>query len=209
MKARVIVTLKSSVLDPQGKAIEGALKGLAVDGLTSVRQGKVFDIELDGDDHTTARKRLSESRSPEDALEGLREIVANFLGSEEIGLFKVERRTATFQVYWSFGIDVENYDLVRALGEAGLQRVMRGECHVVRPDRDYSGAMVKVQAYIPIRYANQTVAILAILRLLPQKVAFDKSDMELFKLLSDEAAKPLFGSSVHSTPAVEGPGMRT
>jgi len=51
MKARVIVTLKSGVLDPQGKAIEGALKGLAVDGLTSVRQGKVFDIELDGDDH--------------------------------------------------------------------------------------------------------------------------------------------------------------
>lgn len=156
-----------------------------------------------------ARKRLSESRSQEDAIEGLREIVANFLGSEEIGLFKVERRTATFQVYWSFGIDVENYDLVRALGEAGLQRVMRGECHVVRPDRDYSGAMVKVQAYIPIRFANQTVAILAILRLLPQKVAFDKSDMELFKLLSDEAAKPLFGSSVHSTPVVDGPGMRT
>jgi phosphoribosylformylglycinamidine synthase PurS subunit len=61
MKARVIVTLKSGVLDPQGKAIEGALKGLAVDGLTSVRQGKVFDIELDGDDHVTARRRLSEA----------------------------------------------------------------------------------------------------------------------------------------------------
>jgi phosphoribosylformylglycinamidine synthase len=55
MKARVIVTLKSGVLDPQGKAIEGALKGLAVDGLTSVRQGKVFDIELDGDDPAAAR----------------------------------------------------------------------------------------------------------------------------------------------------------
>jgi phosphoribosylformylglycinamidine synthase subunit PurS len=61
MKARVIVTLKSGVLDPQGKAIEGALKGLAVDGLTNVRQGKVFDIELDGDDHVTARRRLSEA----------------------------------------------------------------------------------------------------------------------------------------------------
>jgi len=156
-----------------------------------------------------ARKRLSESRSQEDAIEGLREIVANFLGSEEIGLFKVERRTATFQIYWSFGIDVENYDLLRALGEAGLEHVMRGECHIVRLNRDYSGAAVRVQAYIPIRLANQTVAILAILRLLPQKVAFDKSDMELFKLLSDEAAKPLFGSSVHSTPVVDGPGMRT
>jgi phosphoribosylformylglycinamidine synthase PurS subunit len=61
MKARVIVTLKSGVLDPQGKAIEGALKGLSVDGLKSVRQGKIFDIELDGDDQATARRRLSEA----------------------------------------------------------------------------------------------------------------------------------------------------
>ena len=61
MKARVIVTLKASVLDPQGKAIEGALKGLEVNGLTSVRQGKVFDIELEGEDHATARKKLGEA----------------------------------------------------------------------------------------------------------------------------------------------------
>ena len=46
MKARVIVTLKNGVLDPQGKAIEGALKSLGVDGVASVRQGKVFDIDL-------------------------------------------------------------------------------------------------------------------------------------------------------------------
>jgi phosphoribosylformylglycinamidine synthase subunit PurS len=61
MKARVIVTLKPGVLDPQGKAIEGALKGLSVDGLTSVRQGKVFDIELDSADQAAARETLSEA----------------------------------------------------------------------------------------------------------------------------------------------------
>jgi phosphoribosylformylglycinamidine synthase len=61
MKARVIVTLKSGVLDPQGKAIEVALKGLAIDGLQTVRQGKVFDIEFDGDDQATARQKLSEA----------------------------------------------------------------------------------------------------------------------------------------------------
>ena len=61
MKARVIVTLKAGVLDPQGKAIEGALKGLAVEGLKSVRQGKIFDIELDGEDRTAARRTLSEA----------------------------------------------------------------------------------------------------------------------------------------------------
>ena len=61
MKARVTVTLKTGILDPQGKAIEGALKGLAVDGLRSVRQGKIFDIEFDGDDHAAARRKLSEA----------------------------------------------------------------------------------------------------------------------------------------------------
>jgi phosphoribosylformylglycinamidine synthase len=49
MKARVTVTLKTGVLDPQGKAIEGALKSLGVEGITSVRQGRLFDIEVEGD----------------------------------------------------------------------------------------------------------------------------------------------------------------
>jgi phosphoribosylformylglycinamidine synthase PurS subunit len=54
MKARVTVTLKTSVLDPQGKAIEGALKSLGFGGVGSVRQGKVFDLEVDGTDKAKA-----------------------------------------------------------------------------------------------------------------------------------------------------------
>jgi phosphoribosylformylglycinamidine synthase PurS subunit len=46
MKARVTVTLKSGVLDPQGQAIQGSLKSLGFAGIGAVRQGKVFDIEL-------------------------------------------------------------------------------------------------------------------------------------------------------------------
>ena len=61
MKARVTVTLKSGILDPQGKAIEGALKSLGIDGVASVRQGKVFDIELDGDDRQRAEAVLKDA----------------------------------------------------------------------------------------------------------------------------------------------------
>ncbi len=46
MRARVIVTLKAGVLDPQGQAIQGSLKALGFSGVGGVRQGKVFDIEL-------------------------------------------------------------------------------------------------------------------------------------------------------------------
>jgi phosphoribosylformylglycinamidine synthase len=61
MKARVIVTLKPGVLDPQGKAIEGALKSLGVAGIGSVRQGKAFDIEIDAENRETATRKLSEA----------------------------------------------------------------------------------------------------------------------------------------------------
>ncbi|QGZ34045.1 phosphoribosylformylglycinamidine synthase subunit PurS [Stappia indica] len=59
MKARVTVTLKSGVLDPQGKAIEGGLAALGFAGVDSVRQGKVFDLEISGRDAQTARADLT------------------------------------------------------------------------------------------------------------------------------------------------------
>jgi phosphoribosylformylglycinamidine synthase subunit PurS len=58
MKARVTVTLKSGILDPQGKAIEGALRSLGIRGVASVRQGKVFDIEIEGADRAGAEAAL-------------------------------------------------------------------------------------------------------------------------------------------------------
>jgi phosphoribosylformylglycinamidine synthase subunit PurS len=61
MKARVTVTLKTGILDPQGKAIEGALKSLGVAGVASVRQGKVFDIEIADGDRSGAEARLKDA----------------------------------------------------------------------------------------------------------------------------------------------------
>jgi phosphoribosylformylglycinamidine synthase subunit PurS len=61
MKARVVVTLRNGILDPQGKAIEGALKSLHLNGVESVRQGKIFDIELASDDRAAAEVLLREA----------------------------------------------------------------------------------------------------------------------------------------------------
>ena len=58
IKARITVTLKNGVLDPQGKAIEHALSGLGFDGVGSVRQGKVFDVELAETDKAKAEADL-------------------------------------------------------------------------------------------------------------------------------------------------------
>lgn len=58
IRARITVTLKNGVLDPQGKAIEGGLSALGFSGVHSVRQGKVFDVELDGVDRVAAEADL-------------------------------------------------------------------------------------------------------------------------------------------------------
>jgi phosphoribosylformylglycinamidine synthase PurS subunit len=60
MKARVIVTLKNGVLDPQGKAIEGALAALGFSGVGEVRQGRVVDLELAERDPAAAKARIAE-----------------------------------------------------------------------------------------------------------------------------------------------------
>ncbi|HKH80802.1 MAG TPA: phosphoribosylformylglycinamidine synthase subunit PurS [Methylovirgula sp.] len=58
MKASIIVTLKNGLLDPQGKAIEGALRSLDLAGIESVRQGKIFEVELATDDRAKAQDLL-------------------------------------------------------------------------------------------------------------------------------------------------------
>jgi phosphoribosylformylglycinamidine synthase subunit PurS len=54
MKAKIKVTLKTGVLDPQGKAIEGALGSMGFGGVNGVRQGKYFEIELAENDKAKA-----------------------------------------------------------------------------------------------------------------------------------------------------------
>jgi phosphoribosylformylglycinamidine synthase subunit PurS len=60
MKAHIKVTLKNGVLDPQGKAIEGALGHMGFDGIGSVRQGKYFEIELTEQDRAKAEASVKE-----------------------------------------------------------------------------------------------------------------------------------------------------
>ncbi|MDE1148779.1 MAG: phosphoribosylformylglycinamidine synthase subunit PurS [Azospirillaceae bacterium] len=55
MKAKVTVTLKHGVLDPQGKAIGHALQNLGFDGVGEVRQGKLIELDLDETDPAKAK----------------------------------------------------------------------------------------------------------------------------------------------------------
>jgi phosphoribosylformylglycinamidine synthase len=69
MKAKVYVTLKPGVLDPQGKAIQHSVELLGYAGIRDVRQGKYFEIALDGS--------LEESQAREAATRMAREVLSN------------------------------------------------------------------------------------------------------------------------------------
>lgn len=69
MKAKVYVTLKPGVLDPQGKAIHHSVELLGYKGIADVRQGKYFEIALDGD--------LSEAEAKKSAEKIAHDVLAN------------------------------------------------------------------------------------------------------------------------------------
>ena len=55
MKVKIVVTLKTGVLDPQGKAIQQTLGGMGFKNIKEVRQGKYFDIQIDENNETKAK----------------------------------------------------------------------------------------------------------------------------------------------------------
>jgi hypothetical protein len=134
-----------------------------------------------------ARRRLRESLGQHEALEAIREIVANLLGSEEMGIFEVDRGERALPLLWSFGIDPQKHARLDASSDAVVSRVIEGIPHI-----EDVGGSTPFSVLLPIRSKGQTVAILAVLRLLPQKSGLDESDLLLLRLLSDEAGKALF-----------------
>ena len=60
MKVQVHTTLKEGVLDPQGKAVESALDNLGFTGIKKIRQGKLFDIDLETENKEEAEKLTKE-----------------------------------------------------------------------------------------------------------------------------------------------------
>lgn len=61
MKAKIIVTPKKAVVDPQGKTVQSALEHLGYRGIKAVHVGKYLEVELDGGDREAARKSLDEA----------------------------------------------------------------------------------------------------------------------------------------------------
>jgi phosphoribosylformylglycinamidine synthase PurS subunit len=78
MKAKIFVTLKPSVLDPQGKAIHHAVETIGFGGIKDVRQGKYFEVSID------------DSLSPEEARAAIERMARDVLANPIIEDYRVE-----------------------------------------------------------------------------------------------------------------------
>ena len=79
MKFEIFVTLKKDVLDPQGKAVEGAIKNLGLSNISNVRQGKYFTLEV---------AETDEHRAKQQAEDACKKLLAN-LTIEEYSIKKI------------------------------------------------------------------------------------------------------------------------
>ena len=145
-----------------------------------------------------AQRRLRESVGQADALEAVREIVTNLLGCEEIGLFTVSHGKSG--LLWSFGIDHKRHGSLDTFEESALHRVLQGEFHVAEVDHERQAGRgnAPLRVFIPIQLNGRTVAVLVMLKLLPQKVGLDAADINLLKLLSDETGRVLFDEGANA-----------
>lgn len=146
-----------------------------------------------------AQKRLRESAGRADTLEAIREIVTNLLGCEEIGLFTVGQGRSG--LLWSFGIDPVRHGTLDTFGESALHRVLQGEFHIaeVAYEGQANDSNPPLRVFVPILLNGRTVGVLVMVKLLPQKLSFDEADINLVKLLSDEAGAALFERSANAS----------
>jgi GAF domain-containing protein len=155
-----------------------------------------------------ASYRLHGTLDRAEVIAAIQEIIANLVGSEEAGLFALDRATQTLRLEASFGLDPETARGL-TLDSGPIGRAARtGEIYVAEGGRAAeSGALLdRLTACIPLTLEGKVTGVIALFRLLPQKAAIEDLDRELFELLATQAAAALYCTSLHAKQAVDPAG---
>ena len=127
-------------------------------------------------------------------LQSIQEIVANLIGSEEMGIYGMSDDRTTLVLATSFGIDAERYAAVR-VGEGTIGvAAASGEMYVSpsgTPDEE------NLTACIPLRIDGEVIGMIVIFGLLGHKPALSDIDREMFDLLAVHAATSLYCATLH------------
>ena len=140
-----------------------------------------------------ARMRLQNAVDQADALDAIREIAGNLIGTEELAVFKVDKQRSELWLYWSFGVDPNRYAVLEVSREPKLKTVLTGKC-MYRLRLSHENLLSTedlVSALIPIRIDGNTVAVIVLFRLFPHKPLLNQVDHELCEILSHCAGRAI------------------
>jgi hypothetical protein len=140
-----------------------------------------------------ARMRLQNALDQADALDAIREIAGNLIGSEEVAVFKVDKKRSELWLYWSFGIDPNQHVVLDLRREPNLAPVLGGK-PVFRNTQTKENLLSTddpVSALIPIVVDGIVAAVIVLFRLFPHKPGLEAVDLEICEVLSNSAGRAI------------------
>jgi hypothetical protein len=140
-----------------------------------------------------ARMRLQNALDQADALDAIREIAGNLIGTEEVAVFKVDKKRSELWLYWSFGVDPNKHSVLEMSREPKLKQVLAGKpvFRLRLSNENLLSTDNPVSALIPILVDGTTSAVIVLFRLFPHKPGIETVDREICEVLSNCAGRAI------------------
>ena len=137
-----------------------------------------------------ARMRLQNTVDQADALDAVREIAGNLIGTEQVAVFKVDKRRSELWLYWSFGIDPNKHVLLDIRQEPQMHPVLKGKpVFQEHPGKNLLSTDEPVNAIVPILVDGAVAAVVVLFRLVTHKPTLEPVDRQICEVLSNCAAR--------------------
>jgi hypothetical protein len=138
-----------------------------------------------------ARMRLQNAVDQADALDAIREIASNLIGTEEVAVFKVDKKRSELWLYWSFGVDPNRHSVLEVSHEPKLKQVLSGKLvyRVPLSGENLLSTDDPVSALIPIMVDGGASAVIVLFRLFPHKSGIEPVDREICEVLANFAGR--------------------
>ena len=150
-----------------------------------------------------ARMRLQNAIDQADALDAIREIAGNLIGTEEIAVFKVDKKRSELWLYWSFGVDPNKHSVLEVKHEPKLKQVLSGKpvFRLRLSNENLLSTDDPVSALVPVLVDGCSSAVIVLFRLFPNKAGIEPVDREICEVLTHCAGRAI--EPYHSRPDQE------
>ena len=138
-----------------------------------------------------ARMRLQNAIDQADALDAIREIAGNLIGTEQVAVFKVDKKRSELWLYWAFGVDPNKHSVLVVNREPHLKQVLKGKAvfRLRLSNENLLSSDDPVSALVPILVDGTPAAVIVLFRLFPHKPGIEPVDREICEVLSNCAGR--------------------